>query len=128
MTARLEDPREIWRKATLEAARRRWEDLLDTRGGVRRRPEFRFCHRKWRFDRAWPEQRIAVEIEGLMTGAGGRHQRPAGFAVDCQKYNEAALLGWLVLRVTPAQIRDGYALRTLERALRLEWRPLTPTA
>ena len=53
--------------------------------------------RKWRFDAAWPDLKVAVEIDGG-TGNGGRHVRPVGFRNDCIKLNEAALLGWLVLR------------------------------
>jgi len=59
--------------------------------------------RKWRFDFAWPFNKIAVEIEG---GAwiGGRHNRASGFIKDAEKYNNAALLGWRVLRYTPQNI------------------------
>jgi len=62
--------------------------------------------RRWRFDYAWPEHRIAIEVEG---GAWtyGRHNRSKGFVNDMEKYNEAVLLGWRVLRYTPEQIRGG---------------------
>ena len=60
--------------------------------------EFRFhATRKWRFDFAWPEQKVAVEIEGL---GGGRHQRRGGFIKDAEKYNAAQVAGWRVLRYT----------------------------
>jgi very-short-patch-repair endonuclease len=49
--------------------------------------------RKWRFDFAWPSQLVAVEIDGR-----GRHQTVAGVRADCEKHNEAARLGWRVLR------------------------------
>jgi very-short-patch-repair endonuclease len=81
-------------------------------------PEFQFHPtRKWRFDLAWPEQKIAVEVEG---GAftGGRHTRGDGFTKDCEKHNAAALMGWLLLRVTPAHIRDGQAIDWIEEAFR----------
>ena len=32
---------------------------------------------QWRFDFAWPAERVAVEIEGVH-GGGGRHQRVDG--------------------------------------------------
>ena len=73
--------------------------------------------RRWRFDLAWPDRKLAVEVEG----GGyvyGRHARPAGFEADCEKYNEAALLGWTVLRVTPHMVDDGRALAVIERALK----------
>ena len=63
--------------------------------------EYRFHPiRKWRFDFAHPEWRIAVECEGLRRDGRGRHQTFMGFTGDCRKYNAAAELGWLVLRCT----------------------------
>jgi very-short-patch-repair endonuclease len=76
--------------------------------------EFRFCARRWRFDFAWPTLKLAVEVEGG-TWAGGRHTTGAGFEKDAEKYNEAVVLGWRVLRVTPNMIEDGRALALLER-------------
>ena len=35
---------------------------------------------------------------------GRRHNRAAGFAADAEKYLEAALAGWRVLRLTELQI------------------------
>lgn len=49
--------------------------------------------RGWRFDFAWPEHKIALEVEGR-----GRHQRVKGFRDDCEKYNAAASRGWRLLR------------------------------
>lgn len=66
--------------------------------------EFHFHDtRQWRFDFAWPESWVALEVEG---GAfsGGRHTRGAGFREDLAKYNEATRLGWRVLRVLPEQL------------------------
>lgn len=48
----------------------------------------------------------------------GRHVRPEGFRKDAAKYNRAAILGWIVLRVTAADIRSGDAIRDLEHAIR----------
>lgn len=53
--------------------------------------------RKWRFDFAWPDAKLALELEGM-----GRHQRFLGYQEDCAKYNAAVLLGWRVLRVMSA--------------------------
>ena len=55
--------------------------------------------RRWRFDFAFHDQRVAVEIEGG-TWSGGRHVRPRGYQADCEKYNRAVALGWRVLRYT----------------------------
>lgn len=79
--------------------------------------EFRFATpRRWRFDFAWPDQRVALEIEGG-AWSGGRHVTGAGFEADCEKYNQAALLGWIVLRVTPRHVTNGDALMMAQAAL-----------
>jgi hypothetical protein len=72
--------------------------------------------RRWRFDFAWPMRKVAVEVEGA-TFAQGRHTRGSGFEADCEKYAEAAIRGWLVIRVTGAMVKDGRAFTFVERAL-----------
>jgi len=72
--------------------------------------------RKWRFDFAWPEYKVAIECEGAIWSQG-RHTRGLGFQKDCTKYNEAALDGWLVIRVTAKHIDSGRALVWARRAL-----------
>jgi hypothetical protein len=80
--------------------------------------EFRFAPpRRWRFDLAWPQRKLSVEVEGG-TWVQGRHTRGAGMRGDCEKYNAAVLDGWRVLRFTSDMIRDGSALGIVERALR----------
>lgn len=70
--------------------------------------------REWRFDFAWPQTKVALEFEGLVfVGAGGRHQRAAGYEADLEKYNTALLMGWKVLRVSQRQAADGTALMWL---------------
>lgn len=78
--------------------------------------EYRFCKRRWRFDLAWVDRKLAVEIEGGVY-SHGRHTRGKGFTRDCEKYNEAVILGWRVLRVTTGMVNDGTALTYVERAL-----------
>jgi very-short-patch-repair endonuclease len=72
--------------------------------------------RRWRFDFSWPALKVACEIDGG-TWAGGRHTRGTGFENDCVKINAAILLGWRVLRFTPAMIEDGRAIKVLEELL-----------
>ena len=72
--------------------------------------------RKWRFDFSWPEQMIAVEIEGG-TWSGGRHTTGSGFEKDCEKYNEAAALGWKVYRFTSGMISSGNAIDFVSKIL-----------
>ena len=83
--------------------------------------------RKWRFDFAWPELMLAVEAEGGAESHGTKnragvvrksgHLTVSGFRKDCEKYNEAAILGWKVLRFTGAMITDGTAIVTIEKAI-----------
>lgn len=74
--------------------------------------------RRWRFDLAWPEARLAVEADGG-TWARGRHVRGVGYLRDCEKVNAAVLTGWRVLRFTADMIADGPALEAIRRALEL---------
>lgn len=85
--------------------------------------EYRFHPtRKWRFDIAWPANRVACEVEGGVY-ANGRHTRGTGFTADCVKYNEAAVDGWTVIRVTAEQIDSGAATDWLKRVLAFEAPP-----
>jgi very-short-patch-repair endonuclease len=59
--------------------------------------EYRFHpRRKWRFDVAWPDYQLAVELHGGLW-SGGAHARPRGIQRDLEKHNAAMLLGWKVL-------------------------------
>jgi|JYMV01.1.fsa_nt_gi very-short-patch-repair endonuclease len=83
--------------------------------------EYRFHPvRKWRFDFCWPERLLALEVEGgVFCPTGSRHTSPVGFHNDCTKYNEAALLGYSVLRVTTQHIQEGVVIDLVQRALLL---------
>ena len=84
--------------------------------------EHRFCEgRKWAFDFAWPETKIAVEIEGGTAFGRSRHSKGQGFVNDCQKYNAAARLGWKVFRFTTEMVMAGEAIDEVV-SLRLEAR------
>lgn len=119
--------------------------------------EFQFAAhigRNWAFDFAWIDPRIALEVEGggfgryvVITSGherrkgkdipikpgtairfGGRHNTGAGLQADAEKYNRAAILGWLVIRATTTMVRDGHAIRDLVDAFRargLEARDVT---
>lgn len=56
--------------------------------------------RRWRFDFAWPDKRLALECEGGVW-TGGRHTRGSGFVKDIEKYNSAVRQGWRILRCVP---------------------------
>lgn len=90
--------------------------------------------RKWRFDFAIPEIKVAIELEGGNAGnivicnhchrkvgrrlkngkytlvrSGGRHNSITGYRNDCEKYNAAASLGWTVFRYTTDMITKNPA-------------------
>ena len=78
--------------------------------------EYKFAlPRKWRFDFAWADRLLAVEVEGGVF-VQGRHSRGGGFTADCEKYNTAAIRGWTVLRFTTAMITSGEAIKVIEEA------------
>ena len=72
--------------------------------------------RRWRFDLAWPDKKIAVEIEG---GAWimGRHNRPRGYQADLCKYNAASVMGWTILRYSPAQVKSWSAAEEIAKVI-----------
>lgn len=72
--------------------------------------------RLWRFDFAYPALKIAVEIEGG-TWTGGRHTRGSGYAADAEKYNAAAIDGWLVVRGDGKMVRSGALLAAVKSAI-----------
>jgi hypothetical protein len=77
--------------------------------------------RRWRFDWAWADEKIALEVEGGVF-IRGRHSRGIGMVKDMEKYNAAAELGWRIVRVTPRQMRSGEALSLAERLWRRDAR------
>ena len=72
--------------------------------------------RKYVWDYVWREAKLALDVQGGVY-AGGHHTRGKGYTDDCIKSNEALLMGWRVLRVTPQMLTDGQALRWVLRAL-----------
>lgn len=80
-------------------------------------PEYRFhLTRKWRFDYAWPDKKLALEVEGGVW-TKGRHTRGSGFIGDMKKYNTAATLGWRILRVQPSDLMKFDTMAMISNAL-----------
>lgn len=78
--------------------------LLKREGLPTPEAEFTFAPpRRWRFDYSWPEWKVALETEGGVWSRG-RHTRGKGYIADMEKYSEAAILGWCVLRLTPTDL------------------------
>lgn len=80
--------------------------------------EFKFHpERRWRFDFVLPQYRVGIECEGGIH-SGGRHTRGLGYEKDVEKYNEAIIHGWRLLRFTHGMITCGYALNCIERIIK----------
>lgn len=74
--------------------------------------------RKFRFDYAIPEFRIAIEIDGgTFIEGGGRHNRAQGFIKDMEKMNLAAAQGWRVMHFTPQQQYSMLTVQSIKDAL-----------
>ena len=70
------------------------------------KPEFEHGfheERKWRFDLAWPNQKIALEVDGGIWVNGG-HNRGAQMKKEWEKSNTAASLGWRILKCEPKDL------------------------
>lgn len=78
--------------------------------------------RRWRFDYAIPEYKIALEVEGGVW-TGGRHIRAQGFLGDMEKYNTATLMGWRVFRTTPDDLYKMATINLLRQAINGDCQP-----
>lgn len=110
------------RKRKKRARRKKFCGLLQERGLPCPEPEHQFHDtRKWRIDYAWPDEGVALEVEG---GAWtrGRHTRGQGFINDCEKYNEVALHGFVLIRIVPDALFKENTLDLIERAIELQSR------
>lgn len=90
--------------------------LIQKKVSIPFKREYRFYKpRRWKFDVAWPELLIAVEIHGGVYDRGpkgrGRHVRPEGFMNDREKMNKAIELGWKVLEYGTAQVNEDMAIQ-----------------
>lgn len=79
--------------------------------------EYRFLPpRRFKFDFAYPDRKLAVEVNGAIW-TQGRHTRGTGASSDAEKLSLAAIHGWRVIVVVGEQIRDGRAIQWIEQAL-----------
>lgn len=85
-------------------------------GGFQQEVEFH-PERKWRWDFAWPDRMIAVEIQGgtekHYLGDQSHHSTPQGYRNDLEKQREGQRLGWQVFAFTGLEVRNLSALRFL---------------
>jgi hypothetical protein len=61
--------------------------------------------RGWRWDLAFPDSRLGIEVQGgTYLATPGKHSRGCGQSKDFAKLNAAALEGWTVLQFDSAAI------------------------
>jgi very-short-patch-repair endonuclease len=80
--------------------------------------------RKFRFDYALPELKIAVEVDGGLFNAymgkhAGRHSGGMGQKTDMEKGNLACADGWLVFHFIPDEMFAFENRKLLEQAIAL---------
>jgi hypothetical protein len=59
--------------------------------------------RAWRFDFAWPDSKLALEVQGGLF-VRGAHVRGAALVREHNKRNAAAMQGWRILYVEPKDL------------------------
>ena len=80
--------------------------------------EYRFdIDRGWRFDFAWPNQKVALEVQGGLF-VNGAHVRGAAVVKEHEKLNWAAMHGWRVLYCQPSDVASVRVARMIHYALR----------
>ena len=70
--------------------------------------------RRFRWDFAWPDHRLLVEVQGG-TWAKGAHSTGKGIQRDIEKLNIATLHDWHIFQFTGDDIRKGIAMVTLQK-------------
>ena len=96
--------------------------------------EYRFATqigRNWRFDFAFREYHLGVEIDGVNVRriggeliVQGRHATITGIRGDNEKLNTATRLGWSVLRFLQSDVKPRHAIEFTLRVLEERgWKP-----
>lgn len=75
--------------------------------------------RRFRWDFAWPEHKLLVEVNGGTWQKGG-HSSGGGIARDYEKLNLANLAGWRCLIFTGEMIHSGEAVDMIAKCLEAE--------
>ena len=81
--------------------------------------EHRFLkERRFRFDYAILEYKIAIEKDGgVWRKGGGAHSRPSNILRDMEKLTLAAVNGWIVIRRTPQELNTSATLDLIRTAI-----------
>lgn len=83
--------------------------------GLKPEFEYRFCQRRWAFDLAIPDLRLALECNGGRWTGG--HFRGKAVDAEYEKLNTAQMLGWRVLQFTNEFAEEGAAKAFIEKWL-----------
>jgi hypothetical protein len=127
-----EPPKDPTARQKRQADRQARENLIDAYCDARGLPrpiyEYEFHpERKWRLDLLF-DGWLGLEIEGGVFGTGkpcptcgrrkvGAHSSVENMKRDVEKYNEAQILGYVVLRCLPEDVDSGAVFALVERAL-----------
>lgn len=80
--------------------------------------EYRFdAVKKYRFDFAYLDRMLAVEVEGGTWVPNTGHTSGVGYRENVRKYNLAVMQGWRILRFTSDMVTSGEALKTIEAVI-----------
>jgi very-short-patch-repair endonuclease len=71
--------------------------------------------RKWELDFAFPQEKLAIELQGYGTG----HLSYAGMKRDTEKHNDLILSGWRILYFMSIHIKEDFpnTLQTIHQML-----------
>lgn len=120
-TASSKKPKDALAKLLKVSEKQKYEAALDLALRALQFPayqrEYRFDSvRLWRLDFAWPERKVAVEVEGgIWRRGGGAHSHPTNILRDIEKHNAYTLAGWKVYRVTGEMVKQGTAVDLLQK-------------
>lgn len=94
------------------------DGILGHPPGIRKRAKL-LDVKDWRFDFAWPDVKVAVEVDGNAwhVKGGGGHMKDD----DLRKLNYAKIMGWIVFRFSPNMLkhRTQECLNLVTRAINL---------
>ena len=91
--------------------------LLKSHGIPEPTTEYRFAPpRRWRMDYAWPDAKLALEVQGGIW-TRGRHSRPAALLKEWEKLNTGATMGYRFLFCQPADLLKPETINAIKAAL-----------
>ena len=78
--------------------------------------EFKFHpKRRWRFDFAFPLEKIAIEVQGGIFMKKSGHNSGIGILQDYEKYNNAVISGWRVLQINSPDLNKVETMEMIKK-------------